>query len=56
MVLHQHAQMMAFFFGWTKVHFVGPLIAPVFGLRVTLPMGFKARVVLSPAHLLTCLR
>ena len=25
-----------------------------FELRVTLPMGFKARVVLSPAHLLAC--
>ena len=29
--------------GWTKVHFVGPLIA---GLCVTLTVGFKARVVL----------
>ena len=28
---------------------------PYFGLRVTLPMGFKARVVLFPVHLLACM-
>ena len=37
---------------WTKVRFVGLLI-PRFGLRLTLPMGFKARVDLPPVHLLT---
>ena len=42
------------FFCWTKVHFVGPLNAPYFGIYVTLPFGFKARVVLSPALLLAC--
>ena len=41
-------------FCWTKDHFVGPLIAPYFGLCMTLPMGFKVRVVLSPAHLVAC--
>ena len=39
-------------FHWTKVHFVGPLIAPILDF-VTLPMGFKVRVVLSLALLLT---
>ena len=33
-------------FCWTKVHFVGATDCPCFGLCVTLPMGFKARVVL----------
>ena len=42
-------------FCWTKVHFVGPLIAPILDLCVILPMGFKARVVLLPAHLLACM-
>ena len=30
------------------------LIAPILDFCVTLPMGFKARVVLSPACLLAC--
>ena len=38
----------------TIVHLVGPLIAPISDFRVTFPMGFKARVVLSPAHSLSC--
>ena len=32
--------------------FCGTTDCPYFGLLMTLPMGFKARVVLSPAHLL----
>ena len=42
-------------FHWTKVHFVGPLIAPIldFVFCITLPMGFKARVVLTCT--VTCL-
>ena len=40
-------------FHWTKVHFVGPLIAPILDF-VTLPMGFKVRVVLSLVLLLAC--
>ena len=35
--------------------FCGAIDCPYFGLRVTLPMGFKARVVLQPA-LKTCLK
>ena len=35
--------------------FLGATDYPFFGLRVTLSMGFKARVVLSPAHLLACM-
>ena len=33
----------------------GPLITPYFGLHVTPPIGFKARVVLSPVDTLACL-
>ena len=38
-------------FHWTEIHFVGQLIAPILDF-VTLPMGFKVRVVLSLALLL----
>ena len=34
--------------------FCGATDCPYFGLHVTLPMGFKVRVVLSPVHLLSC--
>ena len=34
--------------------FCGATDCPYFGLRVTLPMGLKARVVLSPVDLLPC--
>ena len=36
--------------------FFGANDCPWFGIHATLPMGFKARVVLSPAHLLACVR
>ena len=36
--------------------FCGATDCSYFGLCVTLPMGFKARVVLSPAHLLACMQ
>ena len=42
-------------FHWTNIHFVGPLIAPILDF-VTLPMGFKVRVVLSLAVLLPCMQ
>ena len=42
-------------FHWTKVNFVGQLIAPILDF-VTLPMGFKVRVVLSLALLLACMQ
>ena len=37
------------------VHFVGTLIAPVLD-SVTLPIGFKVRVVLSLSLLLACMQ
>ena len=43
-------------FCWTKVHFVGPLIVPILDFVWPSPWVFKARVVLSPAHLLACMR
>ena len=36
--------------------FCGATDCPCFGLCVTLPMGFKSRVVLSPAHVLACIQ
>ena len=36
--------------------FCGATDCPYFRLVMTLPMGFKARVVLLPVHLLACVR
>ena len=43
-----------FYFLLDQCPFCGATDCPYFGLCVTLPVGFKAGVVLSPAHLLAC--
>ena len=44
-----------FFFLLDQGPFRGATDCPYYGLCVTLPMGFKVRVVLSPTHLLACM-
>ena len=44
------------YFLMDQAPFCGATDYPCFGLRVTVPMGFKSRVDLSPALLLACVR